>query len=130
VGASADTLACAAPSLVDQVECYCTATTCGAGLLDAAAAVAQVVPGSTAATHVDDDRVFNYLEATYPQYVAPSGFRSAVGSGYYYRYYASTQSYVGTMNGNVYYLVPAINNQINLLGSLSDWLAQAAAAGY
>ncbi len=33
---------CRAPSALDQVECYCTTTTCGAGLLDIGAAVARV----------------------------------------------------------------------------------------
>jgi serine protease len=33
---------CHAPNSSDQLECYCTTTTCGAGLLDARAAVAQV----------------------------------------------------------------------------------------
>ena len=79
---------------------------------------------------VASGRVFNYLEATYPQYVAPKGATSTIGSGYYFRYYASTNSYVGSLNGNVYYLVPAIDNQVHLLGSLSDWLAIAAAAGF
>lgn len=79
---------------------------------------------------VASDRVFNYLEATYPQYVAPKGASSSISSGYYFRYYASTNSYVGSLNGNLYYLVPAINDQVNLLGSLSDWLAIAAAAGF
>jgi serine protease len=36
--------ACKAPSTTDQLECYCTKTTCGAGMLDAGAAVAAVVP--------------------------------------------------------------------------------------
>lgn len=31
--------ACRAPDATDQLECFCTTTTCGAGLLDAAAAV-------------------------------------------------------------------------------------------
>lgn len=79
---------------------------------------------------VASDRVFNYLEATYPQYVAPKGGTSSIGSGYYFRYYASTNSYVGSLNGNVYYLVPAIDNQVHLLGRLSDWLSTAAAAGF
>jgi hypothetical protein len=79
---------------------------------------------------VASDRVFNYLEATYPQYVAPRGAKSSISNGYYFRYYAATNSYVGSLNGNLYYLVPAINDQINLLGSLSDWLAIAAAAGF
>jgi serine protease len=34
--------ACKAPSATEQLECYCTTTTCGAGLLDAGAAVAAV----------------------------------------------------------------------------------------
>ena len=34
--------ACAAPGGVDQLECYCTTSTCGAGMLDAGAAVAAV----------------------------------------------------------------------------------------
>ena len=33
---------CQAPSSTQQVECYCTTTTCGAGLLDAGAALASV----------------------------------------------------------------------------------------
>lgn len=45
-GAPADDLGpiqqCHAPNGTDQLQCYCTTTTCGAGLLDAQAAVAQV----------------------------------------------------------------------------------------
>ena len=33
-------VACRAPTSVDQIECYCTPTTCGAGMLDAGVAVA------------------------------------------------------------------------------------------
>jgi serine protease len=33
---------CQAPTTTDQLQCYCTTTTCGAGMLDAAAAVAAV----------------------------------------------------------------------------------------
>jgi serine protease len=49
-GASADTKQCVAPkSNVDQLECYCTTSTCGAGMLDASAAVlaAQVANATT-----------------------------------------------------------------------------------
>jgi serine protease len=41
-GADAAVTACHAPSAAEQLECYCTTSTCGAGMLDAAAAVAQV----------------------------------------------------------------------------------------
>lgn len=129
-GSSPDVVACHAPTSDYQDECYCTTSTCGAGMLNAAAAVTAAKNGGVVPTVSDADRIFNYLEATYPQYVAPSGAASATGSGYYYRYYANTNAYVGTMNGNVYYLVPAINDQINLLGSVKDWLAAAIAAGY
>ena len=78
----------------------------------------------------DSDRLFNYLEAAYPQFLSPAGAVSTTGSGYYYRYYAATNSYVGTQGGEVFYLVPAINDNINLLGPLSTWLATAAAEGY
>ena len=105
----------------------CDATTAAAC---AAFNARQPLQPAWPAAQVASDRVFNYLEATYPQYVAPKGADSTIGSGYYYRYYASTNSYVGSLNGNLYYLVPAINDQINLLGSLSDWLAIAAAAGF
>ena len=120
--------ACRRPDGVDQLECYCTASTCGAGLLDANAAVAAALAGSLAG--VQADRVFNYLQFIYPQYVSPGHKQSLTGAGYYYRYYASTNSYVGMQDGRIYYLVPAINDQINLLGDLSEWLAFAAAAGF
>ena len=120
--------ACRRPDGVDQLECYCTTSTCGAGLLDANAAVTAALAGTAAA--VQADRVFNYLQFIYPQYVSPSHPESVAGSGYYYRYYAATNSYVGLQDGRIYYLVPAINNQINLLGNLSDLLAMAAAAGF
>ncbi len=43
VGSQANgSIACAAPTALDQLECYCTASTCGAGLLDAGAALARV----------------------------------------------------------------------------------------
>jgi len=44
--------ACRAASSADQLECYCTTSTCGAGLLDAAAAVAAVDAAKSAPTAV------------------------------------------------------------------------------
>ena len=89
---------------------------------------ARVLPASTSSS--DSDRLFNYLEAKYPQYVAPANAQSDTGQGYYFRYYPATNSYVGTKDGAVYYLVPAISNDITRLGSLAEWLAIAAAQGY
>jgi serine protease len=39
--------ACTAPTTAEQVECYCTTSTCGAGMLDAGRAVAAVAPAGT-----------------------------------------------------------------------------------
>ena len=47
LGAAAGVAACQAPGSTEQIECYCTTSTCGAGLLDAAAAVAAAA-GATA----------------------------------------------------------------------------------
>jgi len=43
-GAAATVQNCRAPNTHVQLECYCTASTCGAGMLDAAAAVSSVSP--------------------------------------------------------------------------------------
>ncbi|HEX5310626.1 S8 family serine peptidase [Aquabacterium sp.] len=48
-GAVANTPVCRAPNLsADQYECYCTTSTCGAGMLDAAAAVTQAASDGVA----------------------------------------------------------------------------------
>lgn len=52
-GGGADALACRAPDGTEQLECYCTTSTCGAGMLDAKAALqviaqAQVLVSVTA----------------------------------------------------------------------------------
>jgi peptidyl-prolyl cis-trans isomerase A (cyclophilin A) len=93
-------------------------------------AVSQFAPASATS---DSDRLFSYLEAAYPQYLAPAKPANAVSdtaSGYYYRYYPGTNAYIATANGTVYYLVPAISGNIGSLGSLADWINTAAIAGY
>ncbi len=42
-GGESNATACRAPDGVPQLECYCTATTCGAGMLDAAGAVTKAL---------------------------------------------------------------------------------------
>lgn len=81
-------------------------------------------------SQTESDRVFNYIEALYPQYAAPASPSSATFDGYYYRYYAATNAYLGSKNGQLYYLVPALSPDIQPLGSLTEWLAAAKAAGY
>lgn len=87
---------------------------------------AVVLPGP----QDDVERVFNYLEAAYPQYLSPSTGSAGTFEGYRYRYYAGSNAYVGFKDGKLHYLVPAIDGNINELGLLADWLAVAQAAGY
>lgn len=82
------------------------------------------------ATQTAEDRIFNYLEAAYPQYVAPSRGVAGVALGYTYRHYSGSNVYVGTKDGKVWYYMPAVNGDINELGSVEQWLATAQAAGY
>ncbi|HSW07863.1 S8 family peptidase [Aquabacterium sp.] len=51
-GAASGVVACHAPNGVEQIECYCTTSTCGAGMLDAAAAVVRVQAGAVPAPTV------------------------------------------------------------------------------
>lgn len=81
-------------------------------------------------SQTESDRVFNYIEALYPQYAAPASPSSATFDGYYYRYYAATNAYLGSKNGQLYYLVPSLSPDIQPLGSLTEWLAAAQTAGY
>ena len=46
-GGTAGTVACTAPTTTEQDECYCTTTTCGAGMLDAGKAVTAAASAAT-----------------------------------------------------------------------------------
>ncbi|MBK7352483.1 MAG: peptidylprolyl isomerase [Nitrosomonas sp.] len=98
--------------------------------------VSRVTSNKTDTPESDSDRLFSYLESFYSQYLSPANplgsgqTVSATFEGYYYRYYPTTQSYVGTSNGEVYYLGPASGNQIISIGSFANWFEQAVAAGY
>lgn len=77
----------------------------------------------------DSDRIFDHLEKAYPEYVPTEGKEAGTALGYVYRYYPKTNSYVGTKDNQVWYLVPAISNDIQRLGTLTDWLVTAATSG-
>ncbi len=77
----------------------------------------------------DSDRIFDHLEKAYPEYVPAEGKQSGTALGYVYRYYPKTNSYVGTKDNQVWYLVPAISPDIQRLGTLTDWLVTAATSG-
>jgi serine protease len=54
-GSESSVTACHAPTSADQLECYCTTSTCGAGMLDTGAAVAAANSGLQARITLNDD---------------------------------------------------------------------------
>jgi len=76
------------------------------------------------------DRLFNYLEQSFPEYIAPAGSVTGLIDGYQYRYYPGTNAYVGSRAGEIYYLGPISDNEILDIGTFVDWYRQVAAAGY
>lgn len=78
----------------------------------------------------DPERVFDFMEAYAPQYLAPASATTAAGAGFVYRYYGSTQTYLAAADGVLYALGPATNGQLLPLGSVAQWLAQATSHGY
>jgi serine protease len=118
-GSGDDVIACHAPNNDEQLECYCTTSTCGAGMLDALGAVRLAAA----------ERIYAWAEATYPQYFPKGNGQAGTLAPYTYRYYPMSGNYLGTGNGRM-----LIHNgrDWNLLdmGSISDYLALAAAAGF
>lgn len=76
------------------------------------------------------DRVFDWLEQRYPSLLASLWQPSQSASGYYFRYYPATSSYLASYAGKLLYLGPASNNQIYDLGDLNNWLPQAVQTGF
>lgn len=77
------------------------------------------------ATDVSSDCLFNWLELTYPSYIAPARQPSQTSGPYYYRYYPTTKSYAGisAADNHLYYL--STPTGMMDLGPYSDRLPQA-----
>ena len=69
------------------------------------------------------DAFFNWAERQYPQYF-PQHQASQNISGFYARYYPSTNTYLGTKNGRVYVNGTQFGGLLDL-GELGTWLQQA-----
>jgi len=105
VGAQDETaVACRAPGAFDQIECYCTTSTCGAGLLDAGAAVARVqlatlipvalISASTTAPVVGSSVTLNGAGSTASAGRSITSYRWSLSSG------AGLASFTGATDGN------------------------------
>jgi hypothetical protein len=85
--------------------------------------VIPVLPASIS----QPDCLFNWAERAYSNLFAPPGAVSGTSAPYYYRYYPTTNSYLGTssVDSHVYYMGPMSNHSILDVGTLSGWLATA-----
>ena len=73
-----------------------------------------------AASTAVSNRTFNWVEEAYPEFLSPSPAVSSSSSGYYYRYYPGTNSYIGSRDGMLFYL--GSNGLLYQLGTL-DYFA-------
>jgi serine protease len=118
---------CRAPNGTDQDQCYCSTAFCGAGMLDAAAAVQVVLtPGSPEEVA---RQLLNFGEQAYPLYF-PERPASQLSAPFVYRYYPSTGVYLGVvtqpglgyvMNG-VYVMGGPFGNAPQYVGQISDYI--------
>lgn len=98
----------------DIGQCNCTTTQCGAGMLNAQAAVSLVNPAEC---------FFNWAERSVP-YLFPSGPTSHVTDAYHYRHYPQFNSYLALTgdSGRVVYLG---SQGLSDLGSRTQWFKDA-----
>jgi lysyl endopeptidase len=105
--------------------CLGTAATCTVTMVEAKAVSAtfrQVTEITSGA-----DCVFNWAEQYYPELFSPSGANSKTFGSYYYRYYASTDAYLGNSNDNshIYYVGPLSRQALLDVGAMSAWMGTA-----
>ena len=95
-------------------QCNCTTTQCGAGMLDALAAVKAVNP---------TECLFNWAENGLPD-VLPAGPQTHVNGPYQFRFYPSQSSYLGVSadQGRLLYIAP--NGVLSDLGAREGWYTQ------
>lgn len=91
-------------------------------------AAAALAAGYARWLRLDADRVFNWAQATFPQ-LFPGASAPGTQSGYTFRHYPATDTYLGTKDGRVF-----LHNgrQFNFLdvGSFRGFLDAAASVGY
>lgn len=103
---------CHAPDGLDQLQCYCTQTTCGAGMLDAGRALATVL-GT-----VSHDCMFNWAEKNHSGLFTSAAASQFLGP-YFYRHYPATNNYLGVSSedNRLYFLSGGVMRDLGLANS-------------
>lgn len=76
----------------------------------------------------DTNRLFDWAETRYPQLFSPGGAASFQLQNYYLRYYAQTQTYMGTQGSSVY-VYGDIFNGLLYVGEMSALMPEVDGAG-
>jgi hypothetical protein len=92
---------------------------------DDAAACASLYGASTFA---DANRIFNWAEQSFSAFVAPTGVNSQDLSGYHYRFFSQTNSYLAVKDNTLIFL--PVGGAVAPLGNVDHILPAAAAAGF
>ena len=124
---------CRAPDGTDQLQCYCRVGLCGAGMLDAAAAVANVAQPVSLAEGAR--RLLDLAQQTYPE-LFPGNAITQTSAPFLYRHYPATGTYLGvvvqsdpayTLNG-VYVMGGPFPSTPVLVGRVQDFVNLGVAA--
>ncbi|OYT93442.1 MAG: hypothetical protein CFE43_04180 [Burkholderiales bacterium PBB3] len=91
---------------------------------DAAACTTMYGPSAK----IDANRIFNWTEQTFTQFLSPVGSTSQDLEGYHYRFYPSTNSYIAERNGVLYYL--PVGGSVITLGTVTQFMPSASGAGF
>jgi mono/diheme cytochrome c family protein len=76
----------------------------------------------------DADRVMTWAEHAYPDNFLPKNPTSGQALGYQYRYYSSSNEYLGVKDGEVFYFAPGMPSPSDV-GNLQQYIDQATKAG-
>lgn len=90
----------------------------------------QVTVATTCtATGDSTERLFNWAEASFARYFAPAGASNQSAGGYTYRYYSTTNNYLGVKDGLVY-LLDGYTGALLSVGSVESFLPSITQAGF
>lgn len=110
----------------------CTTSLCGAGIVDASAAVAlaAAAPGATVSATKPvstADCVFNWAEKAYPKYFDTVGSPSSTIAAYYFRHYPGTNTYLGVSTSDNHLVVfsPSFGSSLIDVGPMANILIAA-----
>jgi serine protease len=97
---------CRAPDGTDQLQCYCRERLCGAGMLDALAAVQTVL--TPEAPEELARQLMNFGERAYPQFF-PQRPATQVSKPFVYRYHPATGVHIGVVvHGGTSYVMDGV----------------------